>query len=507
MHDPAALKPGPPRVALRFDAGPQLGGGHAVRCLALAKALASRGADVLLLVNAEAPAAVPALQAAPYPCLKVSPGAAAAVHAIRGHWPDGADLAVVDHYAWDETGERELRATAARVAVLDDLADRRHDCDLLIDQNAGRRAKDYKALLPHTALRLIGPRYAILRPEFAAARANRGAPIAGAPAAPRVLVSMGLTDLEAITARVTQALLRHMPEARCDVVVAVNSPSAPELRRLAEENTRLHVHGPRDGPAMAAMMAEADLAFGGGGTTSWERCCLGLPSVILILAENQRAGAAALEAAGAAIVFERDPQGLEAAAAAAATLAADKEACARMSAAAFALVDGEGAQRCAAAILGLTEKISLHPAEAGDARLLFNWRNDPQTRAMSRTQDELDWLTHQAWVSRILADRQHMLLMARIKDQPAGMVRFDPRPEKGAGHVEVSIALAPEMRGRALAAPLLAAACERFRKAHRPAEIWATIRDDNAASQQAFAACGFEIQSCADGFTFRVWRP
>ena len=194
----AGLLAEPQRVAIRFDASRTLGGGHAVRCLALADRLAARGADVLLLTNVEARDMVPALTQR-HRWRSVEPGGAAACAALQSVWPDGADLAIVDHYGWAAAEERLLRPGVRQLAVIDDLANRVHACDLLVDQNAGRIEGDYAGLVGPGVPLLVGSRYALLRPAFAALRnealarrAKRVSACSDAP--PRVLVSAGLAS-------------------------------------------------------------------------------------------------------------------------------------------------------------------------------------------------------------------------------------------------------------------------------------------------------------------------
>ena len=169
--------------------------------------------------------------------------------------------------------------------MIDDLANRPHDCDLLIDTTFGRSAEDYRDLVPPGAVILAGARYALLRPEFAALRAESLARRAAGGGVERILVSLGLTDLGGITARVVAALLETALKAQIDVVIGPSAQSRAELEAFAARERRVELH--IDPPDMARLMTNADIAIGAGGTTSWERCCLGLPTIVIILADNQ----------------------------------------------------------------------------------------------------------------------------------------------------------------------------------------------------------------------------
>jgi UDP-2,4-diacetamido-2,4,6-trideoxy-beta-L-altropyranose hydrolase len=208
---------------------------------------------------------------------------------------------VVDHYALDRRWEQALRPHCRRLMAIDDLADRPHDCDLLLDQNLGRTAADYSDLLPANTSTLIGPQYALLRPEFAQLRAESLARRTN-PQLKRLLITMGGVDKDNSTGRVLDALntCTLPPDLRISVVMG---PYAPWLQHVQTQATQMHcpiqvLVGVSD---MARLMADSDLAIGAAGGTSWERCCLGLPTIQLVLAENQNEAAAALTASGAVV--------------------------------------------------------------------------------------------------------------------------------------------------------------------------------------------------------------
>jgi UDP-2,4-diacetamido-2,4,6-trideoxy-beta-L-altropyranose hydrolase len=268
--------------------------------------------------------------------------AAATLEALGG-WR--ADWLVVDHYRFDEHWQREVRRAGARLLVIDDLANRRHDCDILVDHTVGREAGDYRRLVPGTTELLLGSSYALLRPEFAAVR-HRALQRRRSAGSERLLLTLGSTDVDGLTAKVLDSLVAQGIEASIDVVLgSAATPSFERTTELAREHSRIAVHC--SPPSMAELMARADLAIGAAGTTSWERCCLGLPSVTLVVADNQRTIARNLEQAGAITVMPD----WTAVAGAVRELLADSLRLQQMSAAAATLVDGHGAQRVAAAML------------------------------------------------------------------------------------------------------------------------------------------------------------
>ena len=209
------------------------------------------------------------------------------------------DWIVVDHYALDAEWERAVAGTA-RCLAIDDLADRHHHVDLLLDQNLGRSQADYQHLVsPHCTV-LAGPGYALLRREFAHLREKSLSRRCNAPAIRRILISLGGVDND----NVTESVLRLLPfcslPSDVEIVVVMGSlaPWIESVRRAGAE-VPLPVQVLSNVGNMAEVMADCDLAIGAVGGSAWERCCLGLPTLAIILAENQRPGAVALQQAGA----------------------------------------------------------------------------------------------------------------------------------------------------------------------------------------------------------------
>jgi UDP-2,4-diacetamido-2,4,6-trideoxy-beta-L-altropyranose hydrolase len=188
--------------------------------------------------------------------------------------------------------------------VIDDLANRTHDCDLLLDQNLGRTLEDYQPHLPHTANTLIGPRYALLRPAFSALR-EESLSRRNPPQLKQLLITLGGVDQDNYTEQVLNAL-RHCPLPSDLHITVVMGAHAPWLEKI--KATALSMPCPIqvlvNVPHMARWMTVSDLCIGASGGTTWERCSLGLPSFVIATADNQQAGALALEKLGAARIFK-----------------------------------------------------------------------------------------------------------------------------------------------------------------------------------------------------------
>ena len=314
-----------PRILFVCDAGPGVGGGHVMRCLTLAGALAARGAACAFVRTPEAAGIL----------ARYAPDVALADEGAA------ADLVVLDSYRMAQAIEAVWRGRAKRLAVIDDLA-RVHDADLVLDPSFGRAEADYAAKVV-----LAGPAYALVRPAFAAARATALARRTGP--AKHCLVSLGLTDVGGITGRVAAALAGG--GLALDVVVGAGAPSLGGLQALADEGrVTLHI----DSDDMAGLIARADVCVGAGGSSVWERACLGLPTVTLILADNQRDMAMKLDAAGVTMALDARWPGLEGRLGeAVGRLVADDGLRAGLSARSAEICDGLGAERVAKALLGL----------------------------------------------------------------------------------------------------------------------------------------------------------
>jgi UDP-2,4-diacetamido-2,4,6-trideoxy-beta-L-altropyranose hydrolase len=335
-----------PNILFVVDAGPEVGGGHVMRSLTLAGALEGQGA---ICRFAAPPPVAPILAAFAPHMVQVPAASTAASDLAEALARERFDAVVFDHYGLAEPDHR-LIGRGKPALALDDLADRPLGADLILDSGPNRRAEDYDGLIPEAARLLLGPQYAPVRPEFAALRdkalAWRGEPVG------RVLVSLGLTDVGGITGRVVERLRPKVTEVAIDVVLGAEAPSLRSLAKIARRDIRIVLHV--DSPQMANLTAQADIAIGAAGSSTWERCTLGLPTLMLILADNQRPAARTLAERGAALVL--DPAAADFDAAfdrALMRLTTDAALRRQLAAASAELCDGRGAPRVAEVFLKL----------------------------------------------------------------------------------------------------------------------------------------------------------
>lgn len=481
-----------PRAVFRCDASAALGGGHVARCLTLAQALRDRGWSCGYAVCAETVAVVPRLRRLADAILTLDVAAADEPRRMADGFAGGADLLVVDHYARDVAFETACRRWTRRILVIDDLADRRHDADLLLDQTLGRSPSDYAGLLPGHCRVLAGSAYALLHAAFAAHRPAALSRREGCPALRRILVAFGATDPGNATSLALRAIAASGVPAEVDVVLGAG---APRLRAVEAEvtamphPTRLHIDV--EAETMAALMAAADIAIGAGGTTSWERCCLGLPTVVLQTAANQRAIVRALVERRAAVFAGRAScVSVQSVARVLRRVALDAGARDRMARAAAHVCDGGGVGRVLEALPGSQARpaVSLRPATIEDAEQMFMWQTHPSTRRHSFNPAPPSWTEHLRWLSARLADPRCLFRVILLGDRPAGTVRLDRRTVPGCPRgYEVSIAISPDCRGSGIGKAALTLAPQLV--GHVP--LLARIKPENEASRRLFAACGY----------------
>ena len=366
------------KVLFRVDAGLHIGTGHVMRCLTLANALQARGAEAIFLTRSHTGHVVSALTGAGHrvEIMLGNTGQTYGAHPsppphagwLEANWRSdaaqtramlqktGAEWLVVDHYALDQAWQEAAMTEQVRLLVIDDLADRPHQASVLLDQNFGRTAADYAGLVPVGCELRIGPANALLRPEFArlrpAALARRDAMVLPQ----RLLITLGGIDLYNATGLVLDALAVS-PRALGLKITVVLGESAPYLAAVQTQarNMPMHTEVAVNVADMANRMLLADLCIGAAGSTAWERCAMGLPTLQVVLADNQISAARHMADDGLAIAlpFTESPGFAEALDSGLEVLGT-RTAFKNMAHAAAALTDGRGAARLARDLFELT---------------------------------------------------------------------------------------------------------------------------------------------------------
>jgi UDP-2,4-diacetamido-2,4,6-trideoxy-beta-L-altropyranose hydrolase len=318
-------------IVFRVDASTQIGTGHVMRCLTLADALERTGSKCYFICREHSGNLIATIKKyshevyslpldKPYQNDKKDSLDNKLDHAnwLGTTQEIDADLSIsivkllkpdwviVDHYAIDNSWEKKLRPYTSHMMVIDDLADRHHDCDLLLDQTFGREAADYILLLTKGCQLLCGSRFALLRPEFEQWR-NFSLNLRKDGKMEHLLINLGGVDKDNVTSKILRSLINcRLPNnTRITVVMGASAPWVSEVKNQAkimpwDTDVKVGVNN------MAELMANSDLSIGAAGATSWERCCLGLPTILIVLADNQKKIASNLVKAKATLVVDID---------------------------------------------------------------------------------------------------------------------------------------------------------------------------------------------------------
>ena len=393
---------------------------------------------------------------------------------------------VVDHYSLDHRWQRAMRKHAGRVFVIDDLANRAHDCDIVLDQSFLESPhRRYDGLVPESSIRLLGPRFALLREEFKRQRASDEQQ--KVVVRDRLFVMFGGSDPNNLTRRVLEILQRLNWRGGVDVIVGPLYEGLSELRQLVAEAPWMHLHVASED--IANLMRSAMLGIGSPGVSSWERCACSLPSLAIAQADNQEPIGNALGNSGAHFYLGRHENiSDEDISNALLTFLKNKPARQAMQTAAEMVCDGNGMDRVISYLHPPLLKIKR--AALTNARLLHSWRNDEAVRRSSHDLKSIDYAEHLAWMTSMLERQGSDLLLATRGDDPVACIRFDCEGNRA----RVSIYTDPLLQGKKLGRASLVAAIEWLR-AERPnvVVIEADVINRNDASKAMFLSAGFDL--------------
>lgn len=394
------------------------------------------------------------------------------------------DWVIVDHYGIGESWHRWVREQkGCLIAAIDDLANRPLHCDIVIDQN-WHIDHDYKYRQVNVAgARILGgPRYAMLDPIYAnAAKWHAKAEVE------TIGVFLGGADAIDAMSPTLDMIDQTGFQGQVKFVLGTSNPATSALRRRAVQNDQISLL--QNLPNLADFFASCDLQIGAGGSATWERCCIGAPTLALVCADNQREILYAMASAGYQWGAELDDRPLQQELLRLALT--DRHARADMSARCQRLVDGSGAERIAKILTaGPRPSISVRAASMMDAECMYLWRNDVRVREVSRDHGEIAFLDHQRWLESALLDAdRHILVGESANGMPVGIVRFDALEEK---RFEVSIYLDPECVGSGIGGALLREAENKLvERIKSPVDIVAFTMSGNKVSERLFENSGY----------------
>ena len=504
------------KILFRVDASVKIGTGHVMRCLTLADELTKenlkiqficrahdghlgdlirkRGYSVVLLPKTEVE----------YICTTDDPIYA---HWLGVHWRQDAketstvlyetciDWLIVDHYGIDSRWHNELRKVTKKIIVIDDLADRQLDCDLLLNPTFGEK-KRYQALVPENCQLLLVAKYALLRPEFALLRnraLNKRAAFNGIN---NILITMGGMDFDNATSRVLDIIFTIKWDKKPVINVVLNK-LAPHLETVSEQvkYCPLQVNVLTNVDNMAELMLDADFCVGTAGSTSWERCTLGLPAIVVCLAENQKDIFQNLENAGVHSTFsDFNIDNIHALVKEFNDILNNRSFIRNMSAAAFNVCDGKGVCRAGLEIIPYFAKddqpITVIDATMNDAKMIYDWQCHPMTRKYANNPEIPSWDTHLSWLKSKLDSFSSYFWIIQHGNEASGVLRFDPVTFGEKDGFLISIFIAPKKYQLGIGSGVL----EIGKKFFSDSILYAKVFDENRASISLFENAGFKYR-------------
>ena len=514
------------RLTFRTDASVKIGTGHVMRCLTLARALTKQGAKCQFVCRVHQGNLIDFLNQQGFETHGLSRSESddsqsnQAVKQVTQHddwlgatWQQDArqtiemvadrpiDWLIVDHYALEQGWESQLRPYTNKIMVIDDLADRQHNCDLLLDQNLSANASSrYQGLLPEKSAVLLGPAFALLQHDYA--QLHLRTPPRHSPVK-HILVYFGGSDTHNLTGlAITSFLTLNRPDIQLDVVINPHGQDQSVVRAMADQHDNITIY--ESLPTLARLMIKADLAIGAGGATTWERACLGLPTLVITLAENQKPATESCHQQGIVTWVGHYDQLSDQILTRAMLDAIVSTTLQTQSQTARALVDGQGTDRVVTTLLlDANTPLRARLAQLDDESLLLRWANDPLVRKQAFHPETISTETHRQWFYSRLRDYEHckLYIVETKEGLPVGQVRFDLSDNGW----EIGYSIDAAARGRKLGQKVLETAMLALREVVQGTLVFGIVKAGNKASQTIFHSLGFE-EECGGGGVSIIYR-
>jgi len=497
-------------VVVRADASLQMGTGHIMRCLTLVDALKEQGSEVHFICRKFTGNLITYIESKGFHVhtLEISKTMNIgnskkedydSLRSLYAEWLGDSqendaqfckpilqkiqpDWLILDHYSMDKVWEEELKNTFDKLLVIDDLADRHHQCNVLLDQTYGRQEYDYQGLVNKDCKMLLGPQYALLRPEFAKWR-EYSIKRRAQPRFKNLLITMGGVDPDNVTSHVLD-VLKNCELAKDLEVIVVMGATSPHLKAVVTKaegmpyKTAVKVSVNN----MGEIMANADLAIGAAGTTTWERCCLGLPTIQMLLSDNQVEIAKKLDNIGAVTSLNTLEQLGE-------SIVGILKYIPKISLLASSIIDGEGTDRVSTLLcenLHNNNSLLFKPATYSDSNFVYGLQNK-EVRKYFRNPEVPSLDEHIDWFNKIINTSESQLFILTLNNKSIGVLRVDGLNNK---RIEVSIIVSPDYVGQGLAGIFL----KKLEGIMVGRSLQAVIHKHNIASKKVFERHGFKIQ-------------
>jgi UDP-2,4-diacetamido-2,4,6-trideoxy-beta-L-altropyranose hydrolase/UDP-4-amino-4,6-dideoxy-N-acetyl-beta-L-altrosamine N-acetyltransferase len=422
-----------------------MGTGHVMRCITLAQVLKENGVNVEFICRKHEGSLIDKIRSSGFTAheLEVYKEIEADNGLAHSHWlgatqqqdagdcidilkAEKLDWLIVDHYALDEQWQKKLRPFCEKLMVIDDLADRKHHCDILLDQTFGRQQEDYLALTPKDCKLLLGSQYALLRPEFSK---WRGASLErrSKPEFKQLLINMGGVDVDNVTEKVLDELkVCNLPN---DLkITVVMGGLAPHLESVKSKvitlpyKTEVKV----DVGNMAEIMANSDIAIGAAGSTTWERCCLGLPTIQIVTAKNQQFSAVTLARQNIVKLAKKIKEATY-------PLESASKWMKNISSSALEVCDGMGSYKvfnkmtdCKIMLkkFGEIDLCNYVNLNENDKLQALNMRNHPEIKKWMYNQDSISEEDHFGFIKNLEIDIEKRYFLIKQKDNIIGSINF-----------------------------------------------------------------------------------
>jgi UDP-2,4-diacetamido-2,4,6-trideoxy-beta-L-altropyranose hydrolase len=508
-------------ILIRTDASYAIGSGHVMRCLSLAEELSNNGATVEFVtrnhkgnINKQINIKGFKVNLLPRPIKATSKESLNRYNQYLGVTQDidadetiqiitekKLDWIIVDHYALDCQWEKKLRLHTNNLMVIDDMANRSHDCDILLDQNYIKDLSRYDQFLAPDVIKLLGPKYALLRKEFVekikSSRQKKRT-------IKKVFVFFGGSDCNNLTSVAIKALssdnLKHLST---DVVIGSNNINHEKIKLEVDKYPNMKLHTQISN--ISYLMEKADIAFGAGGTTTLERIALGLPSIVVTIAKNQIETIRDLDQdnyikwiGNAEQVNDKMIYNILVG------IIKNTEQLNKQSVKCKELVDGQGAKVISRLLISGPDQESFvvgRPLES-DALLYWHWVNEKKVRENAFNQEFIDWKEHKKWFDRNLNNPNVIFLLIKSDCGPVGQVRFD---RTGLNYT-ISYSLAKQFRGFSLGKVLLKKAIDYLKKdlSFTFFTLIAEVKDGNISSKKIFEDLGFKKKGALGKSVFQL---
>lgn len=503
------------QIVIRVDSSTRMGTGHVMRCLTLAKKLKENNCHITFLCKQHNGHLNNFITASGFELISLSKpinnidNEQDDKHWLGCHYQDDAneciqalaqridvpniDLLIVDHYSLDYQWQAMLSLHCKKIMVIDDLANRKHLGDILLDQTYGRIKQDYQEYVPQKCQLLLGKPFILLRDEFYQSRAaakkkrfNHTHKIQKKHN--KVLISLGGTDPDNMASQILSWLIKKKKEKEnCELSICLVASAASrfldELQALAQVHPWITII--TNPPSMSVLMLDATIAIGSSGATAWERCCMGLPTLSLICAANQQLVNSNLQAAGAIInlgwfseltetVFNN----------ALTTLLNDQQQYQKMVSHSFTCCDGLGVNKVVKSVMQTITTIALRQATLKDKEIVFQWQSDKNIRKYFKQPTTPTWAEHCHWFENNLSNSKSSLYLIYYDETAVGTLRLDEKKEH---EYEVSILISISAQGKGIAL----AALNKIPQLKEHGLFFADIHHKNASSYHVFKKVGF----------------